>query len=446
MSSSTDVIERQLLQSVLVSGDSNENSGACDEMLSALTASDFSTPERVAIFEMMRKLRETVSVDTGKIFGSFIENNAVLTELSAMMTVATSKDVTYLVNAVKEASIVREAKREALVFINELEGGNGATDAFKRVSDTFANLRIESSGSKQDFSPEKRTSNFLIELKDRTTSENEIRGLRTGLPTLDKASGGLHNGDLIVVGALPSMGKTSLALSIAAYTILNGGCPAIFSFEMERYALDANLIALITMMHPRMETVPKWVIENPKGHITSKQLNYIGEALTLVRESGTFIVDRSSHNRDMNFIRSMCYKRKADAKLNLIVTDYIGLMVENELQAKEEISGITGGHKKLACDLDVPAIILTQLNVRDGSKVTRPHMGMCKGSGSIEANADLVVFPWRQHVIDKEIPASEGVLFVDKSRAFGGGDIPLIFDTAAIGFQEADNVHEEERF
>ncbi|MEP6966589.1 MAG: replicative DNA helicase [Pseudomonadota bacterium] len=235
--------------------------------------------------------------------------------------------------------------------------------------------------------------------------EGGLSGLATGLTDLDQKLGGLHASDLIIVAARPSMGKTSLATNIAfnvarnyAYEVhpdgtrrtVNGGVVAFFSLEMSAEQLAMRLLAEVT-------EVPSDKIR--KGEITASEFGRIRDAAGEIQASPLFIDDTGGISIAKLAARARRLKRTAG--LDLIVVDYLQLVTANDTGRIEnrvqEVSQITQGLKSLAKELSVPIIAAAQLSRQvENREDKKPQLADLRESGSIEQDADVVMFIYRE--------------------------------------------------
>jgi replicative DNA helicase len=155
----------------------------------------------------------------------------------------------------------------------------------------------------------------------------------------------------------------------------------------------------------------------------------MGKVLEVIKNSNLYIDDNP--NASVDEIRSTCHKLMTDSRLDMLFVDYLQLMVVDENNAASEISHITKEFKKIGKEFGVPVGELSQLNVRD-LKGGRPNLGSLKGSGSLEANADAVIFPWREYAVTREGDPSDMSLLIAKGRAFDSSDIAANFSTTTL--------------
>jgi replicative DNA helicase len=243
-----------------------------------------------------------------------------------------------------------------------------------------------------------------------------LSGLSTGLTDLDQKLGGLHPSDLIILAARPSMGKTSLAANIAFNVARNhaweptpdggrktvaGGVVAFFSLEMSAEQLAMRLLAEVTR-------IPSDKIR--KGEITAGEFGQISDAAAEIGESPLYI--DATGGISIGKLAARARRLKRTAGLDLIVVDYLQLVtagegrIENRVQ---EVSQITQGLKSLAKELSVPIIAAAQLSRQvENREDKRPQLSDLRESGSIEQDADVVMFIYREAYYLGRVPPKEG--------------------------------------
>jgi replicative DNA helicase len=219
---------------------------------------------------------------------------------------------------------------------------------------------------------------------------SEVTGLPTGFHDLDRLTGGLRSGQLVVVAARPSMGKTALALCMAEHVVLNeGGTVAVFSLEMSGEELVQRMLGSVAMVD---------VARLRNGRLAPEDWPRVTRAADQLAKAKLFIDD--SEGVTIGEMRTKARRLKSREGLSLVVVDYIQLMEgsgsrrdENRVQ---ELSAISRGLKMLARDLDVPMICLSQLNRSPDSRPDkRPMMSDLRESGAIEQDADMVMLIYR---------------------------------------------------
>ena len=294
-------------------------------------------------------------------------------------------------------------------FVNEVEGA-----FFKLTSDTREGKIVSLSECLKE---------NLRELEDASRNPGDINGLSTGYTKIDELLLGMQAGQLIVLGARPSMGKTSLALNIAVNVCTQHSAPvAIFSLEMEASELSMRLLSSRAKVDSKRLRTKDFV---------STDLRSISQAVQELSNLPVFIND--SGNSTLLDIQSQCRKIKADQGLALVVVDYLQLMKSvvghnsKNISREQEVSEFSRGLKALAKELKCPVVVLAQLNRQVEARVDkRPNLADLRDSGAIEQDADLVAFIYRDEFYDqntKEPGVAE--LIVAKNRSGETGVVKL---------------------
>jgi replicative DNA helicase len=252
-----------------------------------------------------------------------------------------------------------------------------------------------------------------------------IKGISTGFARFDEMTGGLREGELFILAARPAMGKTALALNIAHHVATNKTNPkavAVFSLEMSKESLLTRLICAAGRVDQQKFRA---------GYLSSDEKRTLQEALYHLVESPLYIDDSAGTN--LMEVHSKLRKLQAEHDLGLVVIDYLQLMqgrgrFENRVQ---EISSLSRGMKLMSKDLRVPFLVLSQLSrapeTRTGDH--RPMLSDLRESGSIEQDADLVAFIFREEIYrpDKESLKGTAELILSKQRNGPTGTVKLAF-------------------
>jgi replicative DNA helicase len=250
-----------------------------------------------------------------------------------------------------------------------------------------------------------------------------IKGLSTGFRRFDELTGGLHPGELIIIAGRPSMGKTALALNIAQHaTAKLGKTVAVFSLEMSKEALLTRLLCATARVDNHRFRL---------GFLDAEERRRLQAAASELVESPLFVDDTSgSHLMDMH---AKLRRLQSERPIGLVVVDYLQLMsgrgrFENRNQ---EISALSRGLKLLAKELGAPILVLSQLSrapeTRPGDH--RPQLSDLRESGSIEQDADVVAFIFREEIYKQDREDLRGVaeLILAKQRNGPTGKIQLVF-------------------
>jgi replicative DNA helicase len=263
----------------------------------------------------------------------------------------------------------------------------------------------------------------------------EVTGLRTYYTLLDKITSGLQKSDLIIIAARPSMGKTSLAMNIAENAAVEGGkVVGVFSLEMSKEALLMRMLA----SHSRVDSH-----RLRTGFITREDKEKLTGATESLMQAKLYIDDTPGIS--VTEMRSKARRLQQQEGLDLLIVDYLQLMSAVPIGGKrfenrtQEVSGISRGLKAIAKELKVPVIALSQLSRAPESRGGdhRPQLSDLRESGSIEQDADLVAFIFREEVYKKDDPELEGLaeIIIAKQRNGPTGVIKLAFLHSCTRFE-----------
>src|SRR5215831_4831851 len=258
-----------------------------------------------------------------------------------------------------------------------------------------------------------------------------VKGISTGFLKLDEMTGGLHGGDLFILAARPSMGKTAFALNIAQHIALrNKQTVAVFSLEMSKESLLTRMLCAAARVDSQRFRM---------GYLSGEERRKLNHALQELAEAPLYIDDTAGlHLMDMH---AKLRRLNSERRLGLVIVDYLQLMssrgrVENRSQ---EVSALSRGLKLMAKELNVPMIVLSQLSraveTRQGDH--RPVLSDLRESGSIEQDADVVGFIFREEVYNRDREDLKGLaeLIVAKQRNGPVGTVNLVFLHAQTKFE-----------
>ncbi len=259
-----------------------------------------------------------------------------------------------------------------------------------------------------------------------------LRGLPTGYLDLDKLLGGLQKSDLVILAARPSMGKTTLALDIMRYVAVEAKIPAgIFSLEMSKDQLVDRLLAT-------QSGVDLWKIRT--GNLTEEDFEKLNYGMGALAEAPIFIDDAGGSN--IMEVRTKARRLKIEQNIGLIVVDYLQLMsgrsADNRVQ---EVSEISRSLKILARELNVPVLALSQLSRGVENRPDKvPQLADLRESGSIEQDADVVMFIYREDMYKGKESSRPNIaeIHVKKHRNGATGQVDLFFDASHTSFKNLD--------
>lgn len=264
--------------------------------------------------------------------------------------------------------------------------------------------------------------------------EGGIRGVPSGFPALDNLLSGFHPSDLVIIAARPSMGKTSLALDIARNAAVRHNVPVgIFSLEMSSEQLIDRMLAAESFVN-------SWKLRT--GQVREEDdFHRIRDALESLSKAPIYIDDKPGNN--ILAMRAVARRLKRERGIGLLIVDYLQLMSPTSTKASDslvqQVTEISRSLKSLARELAVPVIALSQLNRAVETRGGKPRLSDLRDSGSIEQDADVVLFIHRE---DKRNPESDrpniAEILIEKHRNGPTGKTELYFDEKRATFQSID--------
>ncbi len=265
--------------------------------------------------------------------------------------------------------------------------------------------------------------------------KDEVRGVPTGFPDLDRLLSGLQKSDLIILAARPSVGKTTFALDIARNVALSGVPVGIFSLEM-----SAN--QLVQRMLSAESRVDAWSIRTGHG-LSTEHFTALQEAASRLQKAPIYIDDQAGNS--IVKMRSVARRLKSEHGLGLIVVDYLQLMTtsKNHDSMVNQVTEISRSLKGLARELDVPVLALSQLSRAVEARGGKPRLSDLRDSGSIEQDADLVMFIHREDRYKEQSERDNlAEILIEKHRNGAVGKIDLMFDGKTTSFISIDKNHD----
>ena len=369
-----------------------------------LTADDFYRETHRLIFEAMMELKErTEPVDLVTLTEQLkkADKLAKIGGIPALSLIANS--VPTAANVHYHARIVHEKAQLRSLIAAATEIAGAAYESADEVEDIMDSaekriLQVSSGKRSKDFVP---LQDILLDALEQIDLRYNNKGCITGLPTgfteLDHLTAGLQKSDLILVAARPSMGKTAFTLNIAAHVVLRAKEPvAFFSLEMSKEQLVQRLLCSEGRIDSQRLRV---------GELEEKEWGDLIDTANRLSAAPLYIDDTPSIT--VMELRSKARRLKAEHGLSLIVIDYLQLMQGRASKSgdnrQQEISEISRSLKALARELDVPVIALSQLSRSvESRQIKRPMLSDLRESGSLEQDADIVMFLYREDYYDPE--------------------------------------------
>lgn len=389
----------------------------------------FSKNEPIDLLTLSSKLKEKNLLD--RIGGS-----TYLTEL--VNSVPSSSNAEHYAAIVRKKHLMRQLI-EASETISYL-GYDESKDLEELLDEAEKTIfKVTNFTSLQKFIDMRTILGDAWERIDKLHNEKEgMRGIPTGFKGIDSKLSGFQKSDLIILAARPSVGKTSLALDIARHAALKHDIPVgIFSLEMSSQQLVDRMLA-------SESKVDAWKLRT--GKLSAEEdFERIRDSLESLSKAPIFIDDQPGNN--ILKMRSVARRLKSEKGLGLIIVDYLQLMSptqnKNNDNLVQQVTEISRSLKSLARELDVPVLALSQLSRAVESRGGKPRLSDLRDSGSIEQDADVVMFIHRDR--NEEDGGKENVteIMIEKHRNGPTGRVELYFDENKSSFKDIDNSHED---
>ncbi len=342
------------------------------------------------------------------------------------------------------AGIVREAyrKREIIFTTNKLlaaayEGQTDSEELLKETDAQLAQLDVSQSvGELTDLTD--FDTRMMEELERRVRSQSSLRGISTGFDVLDEVTLGLHPGELVILAARPSMGKTALAMNIVRAVSAQEKVCAVFSLEMSKPQLETRMLSAES-------GVPHFRLQN--GKLDDADWPKLSMGINDLKHSPIYIDDTAVTS--VIEMRAKCRQLRAKRGLSVVLIDYLQLIesaggTRQEYNRTLELARISRRLKTLSKELGITVLALSQLSrAPEGRASRRPRLSDLRESGALEQDADTVLFIHQEGDSDTAVdgPAE---LIVGKQRNGPTGALPVEFDRRCVRFLNARSTENNE--
>jgi len=417
------------------------NKGALDKVCEELTSEMFFSEPHKLIHEVLEKLRsKDIAVDITTVSNELEKNNTLstvggieyLTEI--VNSVATPANIDYYINIIFEKHVLRTLINKSTKIIEECYDEKEDLNVVVENAEKSI-LAVNSDRMVKEIKP-------IQEVLDKAQEEIEflakyggdVTGIATGFYDLDRRTTGFHNNELIIIAGRPGMGKTALMINMATNMATIGKkSVALFNLEM-------GAVQIVNRMFSSIGQIDSTKLRTGRfDHTDWKKYN---ETLSLLADTKFYIDDTPGIT--VAEIRSKCRRLKNSEKgLDVIIIDYLQLLSGSSRysgQRTNEVSEISRDLKKLAMELEVPVIAAAQLSRGvEAREDKRPIMSDLKESGSIEQDADIVIFIYCDDYYkfkSKDRPTvSPTELIISKNRSGSTGAVEVIFERGFVNFK-----------
>lgn len=421
-----DVIKRQMPNSaddaeLAVIGAMIVDRDAISTAAEILSIDDFYSQQNGAVFQAIVELyNDGVMIDDVVIREKLASKN-LSPDIASPERIQRYLDASIISTNTKEHAkyIKDKAALRSIIRISQeienscFEGSEAVETILDNAESRILSMRKDS-GSSQYVPINQVVKEALINIDAASKTEGNVTGIPTGFRDLDFLTAGMHNSDLILIAARPSMGKTAFVLNLAEnMAIKNDKKVAIFSLEMSKVQLINRILSLESRVEAgKLRT----------GNLQENDWSKLLEGGAIVSKSGLLLDDTPGIT--IAELRSKCRRFKAEVGLDIIMIDYLQLMQGNSKESRQqEISEISRSLKAIAREMNVPVIALSQLSRAVEQRPDhRPMLSDLRESGAIEQDADLVMFIYRDdyynHDTDKK-GVSEIIIAKQRNGALG---------------------------
>jgi replicative DNA helicase len=427
-------IEERVLASVLYASDLEVSKGLAVDLVARVTEEHFNNSDTRKVFVAIKKaVDNNCDTDAGAIFGFLDGDETVGAFVANLSMIASSKSIDSYISSLKLFKMARDIEKVTLDVNSRLKTKEVSKELLNEVIGDINKIIMLDGNSVSD---EGYLSDYLgeyfTELQDMLTSDKGS-GIMTGIKRLDYITGGFKAGELITVAGRTGMGKSSLLSTFITHQILGGTKAVVFSMEMGRKEITDKIFSMTSsILGDGGIEVPFRAINNPNpafggASLTSRQLQRLQDIAVKLKETSLYL--RGSSRITIEEIMAKTRKLHSEGKCDILYIDHIGLLVHDKDKERQELTHITNSLKLFASELQIPIVIVVQMNRGADFVDGKPKKSHLKGSGSIEEDSSVIIFPWRPSAIDTTLDPKEAEIILAKGRNSGEGSIPAEFST-----------------
>ena len=406
---------------------------AVQKAVESLTSDLFYSDRNAKIFDAISTLTEKGKPVDLTTVATELEDRKLLKQIGdieyiteIINSVPTAANIDEYIKIVEEKAILRRLIEEATSIASD---GYNTTEDFNDVLDNAEKkiLNVVKTRKGSEFrSIQEVLSKTQSDLEKLAQTKNEITGLQTGFYDLDKVTSGLHPNELIIIAARPAMGKTAFALNLATNIAMYNNKPvALFNMEMGAEQLAMRMLS-------SQGQIDGYKIRN--GRLENNDWKRVNEAISRLSDTKIYIDD--TPGMTISEIRAKCRRlASSESGLGIVIIDYLQLISGSAKYAgnrQQEVSEISRSLMTLAMELDIPIVALAQLSrTVEGREDKRPLLSDLRESGSIEQDADIVAFLYRDDYYTKQVSIDENTskseFIIAKHRNGPTTTIDLVF-------------------
>jgi replicative DNA helicase len=418
--------ERAVLGSILLKPD------VCDDIALVVRPEDFSDEALQLLYRHLLELHDsgkridtTIVVDRLRSQGDFERIGGAAALADAVQSVPHAAHATHYAAIVRDKAILRSLIDAGTDILRDAYDTADEPRQLLARAETKIFSILERRSSAEAKPIQSVLEDVMVRMDARMKHEHTIGGVETGFTDLDSLCGGLHNSELVILAARPSMGKTAFAMNIAEHVAINAKMPVLFvSLEMASLELADRLLCSAAQVNGHR-------LRN--GTISQEDRRRLVQKSSDIGAAPLFIDDTPS--RTLTEIAAVARRLKRKQGLSLIVIDYLQLIEPDNPRdpRQEQVARIARRLKAMSRELDIPVLCLAQLNRQaEVSRDNRPRLNHLRESGAIEQDADVVMFVHREEYYqtndeDRERVRGQAEIIIAKQRNGPIGDVKLLW-------------------
>lgn len=408
------------------------NESAVNSVITDFSSSDFLEEKNQKVFNSINKLFTDGSpIDIVSISQQVKTKNLKEYVADLVSFVSTGTNFEYYAKLVKDNSTRRRLAELGSNIILQTSKDVELDQIFKELDSSLSNITSTTKGV-GEVDTVKQVDEVIVNVKRLKDNPQEVVGLSTGFPKIDIKLAGLHKTDLLILAARPARGKSAFALQLARNVAFKSNTTTLFfSLEMGAEQLIQRLVA----SEAKVE-----LSKIRSGKVSEKELEALSLGGEIIKNIPLYFNDKAGIQ--VKDIRSQIksLNAKLDNKVGFVVVDYLQLMAigKNTSSMVQEVTEISRGLKVIAKEFNIPVLALSQLSRNVESRGGRPRLSDLRDSGSIEQDADVVMFLHSENIEEDGFGQKEVELLIEKHRNGSTGSVSLKFDGAKMTFLEVD--------
>lgn len=393
------------------------------------TESDFSE-KNSPLFTAIKALNDSGEpIDLITVRSKLSDKTLILHATELLSSVGTSANYEYYAKLVKEISVRRRLGEVGQVLTYQVNSQTPTGDIIKLTEQKIAEITSTSKSQGGEIDTKECVDEIIDNVKRLKDSPQDVTGTSTGFHSLDMKLSGLHGTDLIILAARPARGKSAFALQLARNVAMTKTPVLFFSLEMGAEQLVQRLVAAESKVG---------LSSIRSGRVNDMEVQALELGGEIIKSLPIYINDKAGIQ--VNDIRSQLklHNSRSDDKIGFVIVDYLQLMAigGNSKNMVQDVTEISRGLKMIAKDFNVPVLALSQLSRDVEKRGGKPKLSDLRDSGSLEQDADIVLFLDSSDSEEDSIGNKHIELLISKHRNGATGEVPLSFNGSKMIFSE----------